>query len=147
MEFSIYQAVSGNLTSVVVRLLEKTYLSGKKGVFFSPITERVELINKTLWTFSTNAFIPHGDKKMGFEDQQPIYFTDTFKNPNKATVLILVDVFDLTNELYNGFERIMLIFEDISKSDEVNKLYQSLKDDGKNVNYWKQSPKGWDKLN
>ena len=135
MEFSIYQAVSGNLTSVVVRLLEKTYLSGKKGVFFSPITERVELINKTLWTFSTNAFIPHGDKKMGFEDQQPIYFTDTFKNPNKATVLILVDVFDLTNELYNGFERIMLIFEDISKSDEVNKLYQSLKDDGKNVNY------------
>ena len=84
MEFSIYQAVSGNLTSVVVRLLEKTYLSGKKGVFFSPITERVELINKTLWTFSTNAFIPHGDKKMGFEDQQPIYFTDTFKNPNRT---------------------------------------------------------------
>lgn len=147
MEFSIYQAVSGNLTSVVVKLLEKTYLSGKKGVFFSPITERVELINKTLWTFSTNAFIPHGDKKMGFEDQQPIYFTDTFKNPNKATVLILVDVFDLTNELYNGFERIILIFEDISKADEVNKLYQSLKADGKNVNYWKQSPKGWDKLN
>lgn len=147
MEFSIYQAVSGNLTSVVVKLLEKTYLSGKKGVFFSPITERVELINKTLWTFSTNAFIPHGDKKMGFEDQQPIYFTDTLKNPNKATVLILVDVFDLTNELYNDFERIILIFEDILKADEVNKLYQSLKADGKNVNYWKQSPKGWDKLN
>ncbi|MBQ7674433.1 MAG: DNA polymerase III subunit chi [Alphaproteobacteria bacterium] len=147
MEFSIYQAVSGNLTSVVVKLLEKTYLSGKKGVFFSPITERVELINKTLWTFSTNAFIPHGDKKMGFEDQQPIYFTDTFKNPNKATVLILVDVFDLNNESYNDFERIILIFEDISKADEVNKLYQSLKADGKNVNYWKQSPKGWDKLN
>ena len=147
MEFSIYQAVSGNLTSVIVRLLEKTYLSGKKGVFFSPITERVELINKTLWTFSTNAFIPHGDKKMGFEDQQPIYFTDTLKNPNKATVLILVDVFDLTNELYNDFERIILIFEDILKADEVNKLYQSLKADGKNVNYWKQSPKGWDKLN
>ena len=40
----------------------------------------------------------------------------------------------------------MLIFEDISKVDEIEKIYRSLKDNGKNVNYWKQSPKGWEKL-
>jgi DNA polymerase-3 subunit chi len=146
MEFAIYQSISGNLTSVVVKLLEKIYLSGNKAVFFSPITERVDIINKTLWTYSTNAFIPHGDKRMGFEDQQPIYFTDVFKNPNKATILMLVDTFDLTNKEYENFEKIMLIFEDISKTDEVEKIYLSLKDNGKNVNYWKQSPKGWEKL-
>lgn len=146
MEFAIYQSISGNLTSVVVKLLEKIYLSGNKAVFFSPITERVDIINKTLWTYSTNAFIPHGDKRMGFEDQQPIYFTDVFKNPNKATILMLVDTFDLTNKEYENFEKIMLIFEDISKTDEVKKIYLSLKDNGKNVNYWKQSPKGWEKL-
>lgn len=146
MEFAIYQSISGNLTSVVVKLLEKIYLSGNKSVFFSPITERVDIINKTLWTYSTNAFIPHGDKRMGFEDQQPIYFTDVFKNPNKATILMLVDTFDLTNKEYENFEKIMLIFEDISKTDEVEKIYLSLKDNGKNVNYWKQSPKGWEKL-
>ncbi len=83
---------------------------------------------------------------MGFEDQQPIYFTDVFKNPNKATILMLVDTFDLTNKEYENFEKIMLIFEDISKTDEVEKIYLSLKDNGKNVNYWKQSPKGWEKL-
>lgn len=146
MEFAIYQSISGNLTSVVVKLLEKIYLSGNKAVFFSPITERVDIINKTLWTYSTNAFIPHGDKRMGFEDQQPIYFTDVLKNPNKATILMLVDTFDLTNKEYENFEKIMLIFEDISKTDEVKKIYLSLKDNGKNVNYWKQSPKGWEKL-
>lgn len=146
MEFAIYQSMSGNLISVVVKLLEKTYLSGNKAVFFSPIMERVDIINKALWTYSTNAFIPHGDKRMGFEDQQPIYFTDVFKNPNKATILMLVDTLDLTNKEYENFEKIMLVFEDVSKTDEAEKIYRSLKDNGKNVNYWKQLPRGWEKL-
>ena len=146
MEFAIYQSISGNLAGVAVKLLEKIFLSGSRAVFFSPITERVDIINKTLWTYSTNAFIPHGDKRMGFEDQQPIYFTDVFKNPNNASILVLVDTFDLTNKEYKNFEKIMLIFEDISKVDEIEKIYRSLKDNGKNVNYWKQSPKGWEKL-
>ncbi len=146
MEFAIYQSISGNLAGAAVKLLEKIFLSGSRAVFFSPITERVDIINKTLWTYSTNAFIPHGDKRMGFEDQQPIYFTDVFKNPNNASILVLVDTFDLTNKEYKNFEKIMLIFEDISKVDEIEKIYRSLKDNGKNVNYWKQSPKGWEKL-
>lgn len=146
MEFAIYQSISRNLAGAAVKLLEKIFLSGSRAVFFSPITERVDIINKTLWTYSTNAFIPHGDKRMGFEDQQPIYFTDVFKNPNNASILVLVDTFDLTNKEYKNFEKIMLIFEDISKVDEIEKIYRSLKDNGKNVNYWKQSPKGWEKL-
>lgn len=146
MEFAIYQSVAGNLAGAAVKLLEKIFLSGSRAVFFSPITERVDIINKTLWTYSTNAFIPHGDKRMGFEEQQPIYFTDVFKNPNNASILVLVDTFDLTNKEYENFEKIMLIFEDISKVDEIEKVYRSLKDNGKNVNYWKQSPKGWEKL-
>ncbi|MBR1735216.1 MAG: DNA polymerase III subunit chi [Alphaproteobacteria bacterium] len=146
MEFNIYQTIAGNLVSSAVKLLEKTYISGKKGIFFSPITERMELVNKALWTFSTNSFIPHGDKKIGFEDQQPIYFTDNFVNPNGASVLVLVDTFDLLNKSYENFEKIILIFEDVSKIDEVNELYRDLKADGKHVNYWKQSQKGWEKL-
>ena len=146
MEFAIYQSIAGNLTLAAVKLMEKIYLSGSRAIFFSPIIERIDLINKTLWTYSTNAFIPHGDKRMEFEEQQPIYFTDTLKNPNNASILILVDSFDLTNKEYENFEKIILIFEDISKINEVEKIYQSLKDSGKNVNYWKQSSKGWEKL-
>lgn len=146
MEFAIYQSISGNLKGATVKLLEKIFLSGKRAVFFSPITERVDVMNKALWTYSTNAFIPHGDKRMGFEDQQPVYFTDEFKNPNNASVLILVDSFDLANKEYENFEKIILIFEDVSKIEEAHTIYQRLKDNGKNVNYWKQSPKGWEKL-
>lgn len=150
MSFSIYQVVSPKgsslLVSAVVKLLEKVYLSGKRAVFFSPISERVELINKALWTYSTNAFIPHGDKHLGFTESQPIYFSDTFENPNGASILILMDTFDLTNPLYADFEKIMVVFEDTTVVQDMEKIYRDLKDAGKNVNYWKQSPKGWEKL-
>lgn len=150
MSFSIYQVVSPKgsslLVSAVVKLLEKVYLSGKRAVFFSPISERVELIDKALWTYSTNAFIPHGDKHLGFTESQPIYFSDTFENPNDASILILMDTFDLTNPLYADFEKIMVVFEDTTVVQDMEKIYRDLKDAGKNVNYWKQSPKGWEKL-
>lgn len=150
MIFSIYQVVSPKgsslLTSAVIKLLEKVYLSGSRAVFFSPISERVELIDKALWTYSTNAFIPHGDKHLGFIESQPIYFTSTFENPNKASVLVLMDTFDLTNPEYKDFEKVIVIFEDTTIVSEMEKRCRDLKDAGKNVNYWKQSSKGWEKL-
>lgn len=146
MEFAIYQLTTDSFISATVKLLEKIYNSGKRCVFFSPISERVDVINQRLWTFSTNAFIPHGDKLAGFEDQQPIYFTDVFKNPNNATILVLTDTFDISNETYREFERIMLIFDNPSDTEEAQKLYLALKNGGKNVNYWKQSSHGWEKL-
>lgn len=149
MVFSIYQVVSPKgssfLVPATIRLLEKVYLSGSRAVFFSPILERVELIDKSLWTYSTSAFIPHGNKRLGFSESQPIYFTDTFENPNSATTLVLMDTFDFTNPLYANFEKVIVIFEDTTMVSEIEKMYRDLKDSGKNVNYWRQSPKGWEK--
>ena len=94
MELNFYQVMSGNLVPSVVRLLDKVYHSGKRCVFYSPIEERVKVVDKTLWTFSTNAFVPHGDKELGYSDFQPIYMTSEVKNPNQAVVLVLIDSFD-----------------------------------------------------
>lgn len=148
--FSIYQVVSPKgsslLVSAVVKLLEKVYLSGSRAIFFSPIQERVELVDKSLWTYSTNAFIPHGDKRLGFAESQLIYFTNAFENPNNATVLVMMDTFDLANPSYADFEKVMVMFEDTTIVPEMERTYRDLKDAGKNVNYWKQSSKGWEKL-
>lgn len=146
MKYSIYQVIPDGIITAVVKLLEKVYSSGERAVFFSPLIERVDVINKALWTFSTTAFIPHGDKNLGFSDMQPIYFTDKFENPNNASVLVLMDTFDITNSSYETFARIMLIFGDSSKVKEAEEIYRNLKEGGKNVNYWKQSPKGWEQL-
>ena len=145
MELSFYHIASGNLASAVVKLLEKIYSTGKRCIFYSPIPDRVQLIDKTLWTFSTNAFIPHGGKSLGFADQQPIYFTSEIENPNNATVAVFVDSFDYKN-WSDKFEKILFVFEDPNAAEAASKIYKDLKNCGENVNYWKQSAKGWEKV-
>lgn len=145
MELNFYQVMNGNLVPSVVKLLEKVYTSGKRCVFFSPIEDRVKVIDKTLWTFSTNAFVPHGDKELGFSDLQPIYMTSEVKNPNQAVVLVLTDSFDYESWNQN-FERVLFVFEDLSSAKTAEELFSDLKNKKENVKYWKQSRTGWEEF-
>ncbi|MDR0677111.1 MAG: DNA polymerase III subunit chi [Holosporaceae bacterium] len=142
MELNFYHVAEGNLISSVIRLLEKVYVSEQRCIFFSPLEERVKVVDKMLWTFSTNAFIPHGDKSLGFREKQPIYFANEIENPNNAEVLVIADSLDY--KLWNNFERVFLIFEE--KTDNTWSTYSRLKNSQENVNYWKQLVKGWEKL-
>lgn len=145
MELNFYHVISGNLVPSVVKLLEKVYDSGKKSVFFSPLEERVKIVDKTLWTFSKNAFIPHGDKSLGFSELQSVYLTSKIENPNQATVLVMTDDFDYKS-WNQDFERIICIFEDDNSAEIAQSMFSDLKNQGENVKYWKQSQKGWEKL-
>lgn len=146
MELNFYQTMSGNLVPSVVRLLDKVYHSGKRCVFYSPIEERVKVVDKTLWTFSTNAFVPHGDKELGYSDFQPIYMTSEVKNPNQAVVLVLIDSFDY--KIWNqDFERVLFVFEDFSSVKTAEEMFSDLKNQQYSVKYWRQSRTGWEGLN
>ena len=145
MELNFYHVMSGNLVPSVAKLLEKVYDSGKKSVFFSPLEDRVKVVDKTLWTFSKNAFIPHGDKSLGFSELQSVYLTSEIENPNKATVLVMTDDFDYKSWNQN-FERVICIFEDDNSAEIALSMFSDLKNQGENVKYWKQSQKGWEKL-
>lgn len=144
MEISFYQIADGNLVPSAVRLLEKVYSTGVRCLFFSPVEERVKIVDKTLWTFSTNAFIPHGDKSLGYCDQQPVYLTSEVENPNQAEVVVLVDSFDYKS-FNQQFSKVLFVFDD-SVASRAQKLYCDLKKAAENVNYWQQSSKGWTKL-
>ena len=148
MEYSIYNTEIGNLTSAVVRLLEKIYQSKSRCIFFSPFDERIKMVDKTLWTFSTNAFIPHGDKYLGFSEKQPIFFTsEVGSNPNDASVLLMLDSFEYNSWLPVGnFEKIIMMFEGNELFEDSQKIFMGLQKSKENVNYWKQSLKGWEKL-
>ncbi|MDR1375427.1 MAG: DNA polymerase III subunit chi [Holosporaceae bacterium] len=142
MEVGFYQVMVGNLVITLPRLLEKIYISGRRCLFCSPSEERLKVVDKALWTFSTNAFIPHGDGNFGFCDQQPIYLTSGKENPNNATVQVLTDTFDYKNYGEN-FEKILFVFDDPMQVECAKTLYTDLKKNLENVNYWEQSANGW----
>jgi DNA polymerase-3 subunit chi len=144
MEVSFYHVLTGNLISSAVRLLEKVHASGQRCVFFSPLEERIKVVDKTLWTFSTNSFVPHGDRQFGFSDKQSIYLANHIENPNSASILMLMDTLDYQE--HTNFARLFIIFEESQQAESANKIYHDLKKNNENVNYWKQNPKGWEKL-
>lgn len=145
MEVSFYDVAAGNLIPTLVRLLEKIFLSNQRCVFFTPLEERLKVVDKMLWTFSTNAFVPHGDKSLGFSEHQPIYFTSLSENPNHASVLVMTDSFDYQSH-GGDFQRIIFFFEGEEQRKNAQELHETLKKKCNNVNYWRQSPKGWEKV-
>ena len=146
MEINIYHVLERGLVPTVLKLLEKIYLSQQRCLFFSPVSERVDALDKALWTFSTNAFIPHGSLKTGFAKMHPIYFTDKYENPNDAKVLLMVDSFDYLS-FNENFDRIMIVFEGAEQSSEINALCESMKNSSDYVSYWLQTEtKEWKKV-
>ena len=78
--------------------------------------------------------------------RQPILLTDSTENPNAAQALFIVDSAELGDT--KGFDRCFIIFD--GRNDEAlsgaRVRWKTLKDQGANLAYWKQSPEGrWEK--
>lgn len=143
MQIDFYEVMSGNLIPSLVRLLAKIYTSQQKCIFLGPNEDFIKTLDRALWTFSTKEFIPHGDKTLGFPEMQPIYLTSQYENPNNASVLVITGSFEF--EQYQGtMDRLLFVFE--NDADTANDLFRNLQKNEKNVNYWKQSSKGWGKV-
>lgn len=86
-QVDFYHLQNQTLENVLPRLLEKAYSTGKKIVVKIGNEERVEFINSTLWTYNDQSFLPHGSKKDGFGEEQPIWLTAGNDVPNGAEFL------------------------------------------------------------
>lgn len=139
-----YHLQKQTLEQVLPKLLEKAYATDKRILVRIGNEERVEFINAHLWSFDDTSFIPHGSKKDGFADQQPIWLTAGDDNPNNAVLLFLVDGAKITPTEADKFERIFNIFDGTNSAavDDARSFWKELKASGADVFYWKQDDAG-----
>ncbi len=145
-EVSVYHLTTTPLEKTLPKLLEKVMELGKRSIVMAASDARVESLNTILWTYSTNKFLPHGSKKDGMAEHQPIWLTTESENPNDATVLFLTDGVDTTS--IDEFERCIDIFDGADETAEVlaQQRVQSYIMSGHTVTYWLQGMKGnWEK--
>ena len=69
-----YHLQRAPLEQVLPKLCEKAYATGKRIKILLGTEERVEFINSLLWTYNEESFLPHGSKKDGFAEEQPLVF-------------------------------------------------------------------------
>lgn len=145
-EIRFYHLQSQSLGQALPALLSKVIEKKHRVVVKLPDQGRVEALDSHLWTYEPNSFLPHGSKKSGNAEQQPIWLTCDDENPNDADVLILaegavfeqMDEFSLSCEIFDG--------QDQDALQVARARWKTFKDQGYDLTYWQQTANGgWDK--
>ena len=145
IEYGFYHLTRTPLEPALGRLLERVLASGQRAVVVASSPERLEALNRALWTFGRESFLPHGTREDGFAEDQPVFLTDEADFPNGATVLVLVDGAEV--EPPPQFTRCLYMFEgnDEAGVAQARALWQRLRARGEALTYWQQTERGWHK--
>jgi DNA polymerase-3 subunit chi len=144
-EVRFYHLRTRTLEQALPEILEKAMGKGHRAVVRLPDEKSVERMNDHLWIYRPDSFLPHGSRKDGNADLQPIWLTDGDDNPNRADMLVLAGVaadslegFSLCCDMLDGND------EDVVSA--ARERWKNYKDKGFTVTYWQQTDKGgWEK--
>ncbi|HLT02800.1 MAG TPA: DNA polymerase III subunit chi [Geminicoccaceae bacterium] len=144
-EYGFYHLTRTPLEPALGRLLERVLASGQRAVVVASSPERVEALNRALWTFGRESFLPHGTREDGFAEEQPVFLTHEADYPNGATVLVLVDGAEV--EPPPQFTRCLYLFDgnDESAVAQARDFWRRLRERGETLTYWQQTERGWQK--
>ena len=140
MRVDFYHLQTQTLDDVLPKLLEKALGTGAKILVKVGTPERVEFLNSLLWTYNDTSFLPHGSKKDGNAELQPIWLTADNDNPNHAKIVFWVDGAESKVEELEGVERILNIFDGNQETalTQARRLWKELKAEGHEVYSWQQ---------
>jgi DNA polymerase III subunit chi len=145
-EVGFYHLTRSPLEEALPRLLEKVLLAGHRAVLRAVDEERLEHLNRCLWTYTNDSFLPHGSRADGFAEDQPVFLTTEVENPNGASVLVLVDA-AAADDLAR-YARVLELFdgEDPGQVAAARERWRSLVAAGHACTYWQQNERGgWSK--
>jgi DNA polymerase-3 subunit chi len=143
-EIRFYHLTTRSLDQALPDILQKALFAGHKIIVRTADDAETERLTNHLWTYHPNTFLPHGSKKDGRGELQPIWLTAGNDNPNKADVLIVtsgatpesLDDFTLFCDMFDGREETQL--------SAARDRWKSYKDSGHTLTYWQQTEKGWE---
>lgn len=145
-EIQFYHLQHMSLERALPKLLEKALDRGLRAVVLAGSDERVEALNAALWTYRQRSFLPHGSARDGFAGLQPVYLTAEEENPNRASVLFLVDGVEPGN--IGDFERCLDLFDgnDAAQVAAARARWRAWAQAGHTVTYWQQNEAGaWER--
>ena len=144
-EIRFYHLERSPLEQVLPKMLMTSLQRDWRAVVIARSDERVEALNALLWVYDKDGFLPHGTKREGHADKQPVWLTTEEENPNGAHVVFLVDgseiadpgKFELCCEMFDGRDE-----EAVQRARDHWKAWKQV---GHDVTYWQQTDKGWEK--
>ncbi len=148
-EIGFYHLTRTPLDQALPRLLGRVLESGGRAMVLCGGPERVEALDAALWLSSDPDWLPHGTKRSGNADLQPIWLTEDDAPaegaPNGARFLFLLD--GTESARLGRFDRALDLFDgnDGASLAAARRRWAAAKASGHALSYWQQGSRGWDK--
>ena len=144
-EIGFYHLRTTPLERALPNILERALAAGHRVVVMAGSRERVEHLDDLLWTYNDASFLPHGSAREGLAERQPVWLTAADENPNRASMLVLVD--GATSARLQDYARCCDIFDgnDAAAVDAARRRWKEAKAAGHQLVYWEQVEGRWEK--
>jgi DNA polymerase III subunit chi len=144
-EIGFYHLLSTPLERALPKLLERARTQGYPIVVRVGSAERVAELDALLWTYEEASFLPHGSARDGNPALQPIWLTDRDENPNRASMLVLVD--GVAAGDLSSFTRCADMFDGNNESAvaAARERWRHAREAGHGLTYWQQTASGWER--
>ncbi|WP_225766002.1 DNA polymerase III subunit chi [Inquilinus sp. Marseille-Q2685] len=141
-EIRFYHLTARTFEQTLPVLLDRTLQRGWRAVVCVGSEERAESLAGHLWTYSKEGFLPHGTKRDGFAEEQPVWISDRVENPNAAQVLFLGDGADSDGE--GAFATVCDLFDgnDPDAVQAARGRWKRFRDAGHTLVYYQQDEAG-----
>ncbi len=138
-EVLFYHLERSTLEQVLPSLLEKCLERQWHVVVQTGNMQGAEELNRMLWSYKDDSFLPHGTQKNGSEAMQPVFITDNDANPNKASVRFLLDGSELGD--ISDYTRVIFIFKghDMEAVAQARENWKIVKAADHEATYWQQN--------
>jgi len=127
------------LPPMLQRSLERGWRVRVRGVD----AERLDWLDRFLWTYEGAGFLPHGRAGGEHDAHQPILLSEHAQNSNEATVLFMIDGAEETD--LAAYERVCLVFDgnDSEAVQGARGQWGAFKGAGYACKYWAQEGGRW----
>lgn len=148
-ECRFYEIRGGSLERILADMLEKSRQRGWRVLVRAGSQERVLALNAALWTWRDDSFLPHGCRRDGDPQDQPIYLTEArteSANPNGADVLMLTDAG--IAEDWRDWQRCVCLLDglDAEQRAAAGRWRDRVIADGGTTLWWRQGRGGWEQI-
>jgi DNA polymerase-3 subunit chi len=144
MQVDFYHLTTTPIDRALPQIAEKVLANGGRLLIVADSATQRTAIDRLLWSYSPESFLPHAEAGGEGDANQPILLSGTTAATNDARNVALVD--GVWRDEALAFDRAFHFF-DADRIAEARIAWKALADrDGVTRNYWKQNDAGrWEK--
>ena len=140
MQVDFYHLTSRPLEQVLPRICERILADGDRLLIVEASDERRASLDRLLWTYGADSFLPHAQLGAGDDGAQPILLAPDVNAANRARHIALAD--GEWRDAALDFDRAFHFFDEACLA-PARTAWKALADrDGVERRYWKQNDAG-----